>query len=141
MNCTAMENIARGTAFASSQTIDITYRDTNGTPNPVTGELPLVEDSLGNFITGCPAPSEGDIEQGDILRIQNDVSVRLITPFFPQTLTFTLVGQRTIVTRITLVGSLEDTDFDGLSDVWECWNFAMDTTRPGTTAYLPRTPG
>ncbi len=113
LDCSSVIAVTRRVSFASDQ--DITVRYLDGQVLDATGEPEVLGD--------CGGALTRDIEQGDLLYIENAVDVPMITPFFPTVLEITFAGQRTIVTKITLTESEEDTDFDGLSDVWECYHF------------------
>ena len=67
----------------------------------------VIYPSSGNCTTtaGSPFTESSSLINGDLLRITESVRVRMITPFFPPLLTFTVSGQRTIVKDISLVNA------------------------------------
>src|SRR5262249_28583356 len=107
LNCDLMRQTARSSFFATILDTDVTidYRkaDTwNGTtftsiyPNDGNCQGSATTNDLTTF-------QRSDLKNGDILRISANVNVAMMTPFFPSPLTFTLAGQRTLVTNVPLV--------------------------------------
>ena len=108
LDCDLMRNTASSIFFdQGTPTVTITYTDYDVSPSST---FP----SSGGNCTGDGVSSNGNdnnlstvqksaVSNGDILRISADISVAMMTPFFPSPLTFTLAGQRTLVTNISLV--------------------------------------
>ncbi len=117
VDCDGMRSVAQGVFFAEAQpTVVIQYYTAAGYtgaapvpfatvyPSATKGGVKYCEGASGNPYN-LTSTELADIKNGDILHIEEQVSVRMITPFFPPLLTFTLKGQRTVVTNITLVNS------------------------------------
>jgi hypothetical protein len=111
--CGQLMTIARQAQFLNEVTVNLVYR------------------SRTNTETVCPTSGyidEDQVQTGDMLVINTTARVRLITPLlnamFPEYV-FQFSGQRTIVENITLgSNNPNDTDFDGLDDIWEMTNFS-----------------
>lgn len=134
-NCAEMRAIASQVWFANpaSNQVTINYIQPTGTTS----------------CTGSTAPSDLNLDNGDILQVRLQTTVDLITPFLAGPLAIDLQGQRTIVRSIELprlgVSGGEgagpstpsetcadiidgndptvDSDGDGLPDLWECTYF------------------
>jgi len=116
--CVTMRDIAKRSFFSYDQKVTIRFEhyDAPGTYWWCWDELGIATGPVG-------APQPNDIKQFDMLQIISDQKVRLISPFFPQELSFRMEGQRTIIKQMTLGHGSNDLDSDGLLDTWECSNF------------------
>ncbi len=98
LDCTGMRNVARRVYFISGQSVTVEYLKAD-----------TWSDANQDFVTKLQCDATGDVEawqlaNGDILQLEVDNTIRMITPLFPETLTFTLSGRRTIVKEIALAG-------------------------------------
>ncbi len=106
LDCDGMEAAARNVSFVDSQTVTIQY-----------------EKADSGFTIACASASDSDLVNGDLLQIESIVTINFVTPFLSglyPSLSLSFQGQRTIVKDITLnAGDPNDTDYDGLDDLWE----------------------
>jgi Flp pilus assembly protein TadG len=110
-DCDLMRAVGRNVFFAQQPiptTIEYYIAPTSW--NTGTNNWASLNDWTGSDFANpdtCAETSGADVgptglKNGDILRITINPSIKMITPVFPQTLTFTLTGQRTIVNSIKL---------------------------------------
>jgi hypothetical protein len=120
--------------------IQINYLD-NDDADPLDGVA-----IVASCTPGGPNPDPNALRNGDMLHISFNTSIRPLTPLlgrFVPAVTMTFSGQRTIVKNIEMSGQNDaecnqafedhlpyaqvparcDTDYDGLSDQWECQYF------------------
>ncbi len=125
-DCARMRDIIKQTYFAPIDNGDIIVRyldhlhlDVNGAPSEI---------GRCNMNAATPPPFSGDLENGNILEVSVQSSIRFITPMISAitpSMPVRFSGQRTVVIEITLHGDpnpaspTRDTDYDGLLDVWE----------------------
>ena len=104
-DCDRMRAVGRSVFFAEAINTDITYLRVESLPSAWDSGTGTFDDSSAGAVacTGSTGPT--DLRNGDVLRIRQTIQIRMITPLFPQLLTFILEGQRSVVTSITLVSA------------------------------------
>ncbi|HEX2906005.1 MAG TPA: TadE/TadG family type IV pilus assembly protein [Phototrophicaceae bacterium] len=117
LDCVGMDEIARKVFFINDQNIQIQYAKPDGT------------------VIDCAAMTPDNLDNGDMLQIQTQVTINFITPIANRlvpSLNLHFAGERTIVKEIALNGDETlDSDYDGLRDDWEKLNFG-DLSQTGT---------
>lgn len=110
-DCDRIRATSQRVFFAESITSDIAYLRVESLPSawdsgsnafnePIYDPPTATQPDGVVLCTGSTGPD--DLENGDIMRVRETIQIRMITPLFPALLTFTLQGQRSIVTSITL---------------------------------------
>jgi len=124
LDCDGMRAKARDVFFAEAPAdVVIQFYPASSFINPTPTAPPPPATQSPSYSTIYPAANSGNcvgaggnpynltnseksvLRNGDVLRISVTTQVRMITPFFPPLLTFTLRGQRTLITTISLVNS------------------------------------
>lgn len=104
-DCDRIRSTAQRVFFAESIDVDVMYmrQDTSWDGSD------FIEPTTAPDLCADVGPT--DLKNGDIMRVRETIQIRMITPLFPPVLTFTLQGQRTVVTDITLVSAVYCGDF------------------------------
>jgi Flp pilus assembly protein TadG len=118
LNCDGMRATAQAVFFAEAPAVvNIQYYPASSfiapTPLPPAPSYSVVYPAanggdcvgVGGNPYNLTTAEKSSLKNGDVLRISVTTQVRMITPFFPPLLTFTLRGQRTIIKTIALVNS------------------------------------
>jgi len=154
INCDGMRSTAQAIFFAETYpTVVINYYLASGfiAPTPLPPAVSYSAASIYpaamiNSVKNCAGASGNPynlttseistLKNGDILHISVTMSVRMMTPFFPELLTFTLSGQRTLIKNITLVNA----EYGGPTDLPATQTFLAeealtDQALAGTVGY------
>jgi hypothetical protein len=99
LDCVGMANLAKPIIFAqggaATVTVAYTHRTRNASNEVTTSTINCDSTDPGNDVT------DPQVESGDLIVMTSTSQVNMITPFFPQVLTVSLVGQRTLVKGIS----------------------------------------
>ncbi|MBN1427916.1 MAG: Ig-like domain-containing protein [Anaerolineae bacterium] len=101
-DCDRMREVGQMVFFAESINTTITYLRVNSSPSAWNSSAGAFNEASAGAVLCAGSTGPDDLKNGDILRIRQDIQIRLVTPLLPQTLTFTLQGQRSVVTSVTL---------------------------------------
>lgn len=106
-DCDRIRSTAQRVFFAESITPTVIYLRAVSSPSAFDNGTGTFDETKTDgsvvFCTGSTGPT--NLKNGDIMRVRETIRIRMITPLFPPMLTFTLQGQRTVVTDITLVSA------------------------------------
>lgn len=105
-DCNRIRSTAQSVFFSEETIVEIIYLKSRANPaesawDSVAGAFDEASSNAQSCPPGMTQPTLA-LQNGDVMRIRETIKVRMITPFFPPLLTFTLQGQRSVVTTVTL---------------------------------------
>jgi hypothetical protein len=121
--CTNIEQTAENIFFATSAEAKVSYvKSRVGAKTPAPGNWAIGDTfECGSSPYGTETNGKSNLQNGDIMKIELDVTINFITPFLSSAypaFDMHFEAQRTIVKDIRLGGD-NDRDGDGLDDCWE----------------------